>query len=169
MNNDVLFCLKESVQTNTEQVLLQNICSIYGAATHQIANISFDINGSATEITALDIAQALKTKMPACNPVNMGPSKCTVFRLQQRQNLLVRLLKTLFLCAVMFFGGAVAIMTFHEDVSMRAVHSRIYEFFTGIEAESVPAVSIPYSIGILNRLNHDFRAAAAKKSKANCA
>jgi len=48
----------------------------------------------------------------------------------------------------MFFGGAIAIMTFHEDVSMRGVHSNIYSFFTGKKIDNVPIVSIPYSIGI---------------------
>ena len=148
MNNDVLFCLKETVQTQNSQVALNDICSIYGVDIQLGAHVRFDTSGPAAEITALDIARALKTQMPMCRPVNMGPPKCTVFRLQRRAGRMIRLLKTLFLCAVMFFGGAVAIMTFHEDVSMRAVHSHIYEFFTGIKAEIVPAVSIPYSIGI---------------------
>ena len=54
----------------------------------------------------------------------------------------------LLLCLVMFFGGAVAIMTFHEDVDMGRVHSDIYAFFTGVQQENVPVVSVPYSIGV---------------------
>ena len=49
----------------------------------------------------------------------------------------------------MFFGGAVAIMTFHEDVNMPAVLGDIYAFFTGDAAQNAPIVSVPYSVGIV--------------------
>ena len=41
---------------------------------------------------------------------------------------LLKALKVVLLCLV-FFGGAVAIMTFHEDVDMGQVHSNIYAFY----------------------------------------
>ena len=165
MNDEVLFCLKETVQTKAEKVLLKDICSVNGADMQQVGNIVFDLRGRATEITALDVAAVLKMQMPACSPVNMGPPKCTVFRLPRPTSAFVRLVKSAFLCVVMFFGGAIAIMTFHEDVSMRAVHSRIYEFFTGESTEFAPIVSIPYSAGIAIGLIVIFGLLRRKKAK----
>lgn len=49
---------------------------------------------------------------------------------------------------LLFFGAALAIMNFHEDVSMQAVHQRIYKIITGKENIKPLIFQIPYSIGL---------------------
>jgi stage V sporulation protein AA len=49
---------------------------------------------------------------------------------------------------LLFFGAALAIMNFHEDVSMQAVHQRIYKIITGKENVKPLILQIPYSIGL---------------------
>jgi len=49
---------------------------------------------------------------------------------------------------LLFFGAALAIMNFHEDVSMQAVHQRIYKIITGKENVKPLLLQIPYSIGL---------------------
>jgi stage V sporulation protein AA len=49
---------------------------------------------------------------------------------------------------LLFIGSGLAIMNFHEDVSMGEVHSRIYELLTGQKLEHPLLMQIPYSIGI---------------------
>lgn len=49
---------------------------------------------------------------------------------------------------LLFFGSGLAIMNFHEDVSMPAVHRRIVFLLTGEEVERPYALQIPYSFGI---------------------
>ncbi|PLR99945.1 stage V sporulation protein AA [Bacillus sp. T33-2] len=49
---------------------------------------------------------------------------------------------------LLFLGAALAIMNFHEDVSMQAVQQRIYTIITG-EVEKKPLLfQIPYSVGL---------------------
>lgn len=49
---------------------------------------------------------------------------------------------------LLFFGSAMAIMNFHDDVSMRTVQEKIYFIITG-KRESKPILfQIPYSIGL---------------------
>lgn len=50
--------------------------------------------------------------------------------------------------ALLFFGSGLAIMNFHEDVSMPEVHRRIVALVTGREVERPYMLQIPYSIGI---------------------
>ncbi len=50
--------------------------------------------------------------------------------------------------ALLFFGSGLAIMNFHEDVSMPEVHRRIVTLVTGEEVEHPYVLQIPYSIGI---------------------
>ncbi|APH04536.1 stage V sporulation protein AA [Bacillus weihaiensis] len=49
---------------------------------------------------------------------------------------------------LLFIGAGLAIMNFHEDVSMQAVHQRIYRIVTGEENEQPLILQIPYSIGL---------------------
>lgn len=49
---------------------------------------------------------------------------------------------------LLFFGSGLAIMNFHEDVSMPAVHQRIVFLLTGEKVEHPYLLQIPYSFGI---------------------
>lgn len=49
---------------------------------------------------------------------------------------------------LLFFGSGLAIMNFHEDVSMPAVHQRIVYLLTGETVEHPYVLQIPYSFGI---------------------
>lgn len=49
---------------------------------------------------------------------------------------------------LLFIGSGLAIMNFHEDVSMPEVHGRIYELLTGERNEHPYWLQIPYSVGI---------------------
>lgn len=49
---------------------------------------------------------------------------------------------------LLFVGAGLAIMNFHEDVSMQQVHQRIYTIITGEKVEQPLLLQIPYSIGL---------------------
>lgn len=54
----------------------------------------------------------------------------------------------IFVWLLLFFGSGLAIMYFHEDVSMREVHQHIYFMVTGNKIEFPLLLQIPYSIGL---------------------
>lgn len=62
---------------------------------------------------------------------------------------------------LLFIGSALAIMNFHEDVSMGAVHQKIYKIVTGHSVKKPLLLQIPYSIGLgfgmIMFFNHLFR------------
>lgn len=49
---------------------------------------------------------------------------------------------------LLFVGSGLAIMNFHEDVSMMEVHQRLYEMITGRRSEHPYWLQIPYSFGL---------------------
>lgn len=49
---------------------------------------------------------------------------------------------------LLFFGSAMAIMNFHDDVSMRSVQEKLYKIITGVEDTKPWIFQIPYSIGL---------------------
>lgn len=73
-------------------------------------------------------------------------------------------LAPVYFCGVwvlLFIGAALAIMNFHEDVSMQAVHEKIYRIVTGKDNSYPLILQIPYSfglgIGMILFFNHLFR------------
>ena len=49
---------------------------------------------------------------------------------------------------LLFFGSAMAIMNFHDDVSMRSVQEKIYTIITGKQDPKPWLFQIPYSLGL---------------------
>lgn len=62
---------------------------------------------------------------------------------------------------LLFIGAALAIMNFHEDVSMRQVHQKLFYMLTGVRDEKPLLLQIPYSfglgLGMVLFFNHLFR------------
>ncbi|MDP4169204.1 MAG: stage V sporulation protein AA [Bacillota bacterium] len=62
---------------------------------------------------------------------------------------------------LLFFGSALAIMNFHDDVSMRSVQEKIFTIITGRHESKPFLFQIPYSIGLglgmILFFNHVFR------------
>jgi stage V sporulation protein AA len=62
---------------------------------------------------------------------------------------------------LLFFGSAMAIMNFHDDVSMRNVQEKLYTLITGHKEPKPLLFQIPYSIGLglgmILFFNHIFR------------
>ena len=148
MSKELFFSLEKNSYSNAPRVRLSSICAIYGANASPLDEVYFEIKEQALTITAFDVMTRLLPFYPGYTITNLGPTECDVFLKHAEKSPVLKILAVIFLCAVMFFGGAVAIMTFHEDVAMPKVHSDIYAFFTGERIEKTPVVSIPYSFGI---------------------
>ena len=149
MERPLYFSLRDTAYTGSAGLSLNDICVISGAPTDPLAGVRIPVSGPMTRVSALWTAETLCALYPGRVPLSVGAPECRVFLREQRHNRVVTALKVTLLAVVMFFGGAVAIMTFHEDVNMPAVLSDIYAFFTGVQTENAPVVSIPYSAGIV--------------------
>lgn len=148
MEKALYFCLKETIYISGESVRLSEICSVHGVDDRPLKSAIFRVEKAANIVTAFEVSKKLCELYPSYSVNNIGPSESKIFLKNKQPGKVLNFIKVSFLCIVMFFGGAIAIMTFHEDVSMRSVHSNIYQFYTGEEVDSVPIVSIPYSVGI---------------------
>jgi stage V sporulation protein AA len=49
---------------------------------------------------------------------------------------------------LLFFGSAMAIMNFHDDVSMQSVQEKLFTIITGMKHSKPWVFQIPYSIGL---------------------
>lgn len=148
MATDLYFSLEKTVYVSDRRVKLSEFCTVLGANARALDSVVFNLDGDALAISALEVTRKLTELYPGYTVTSLGSEECGIFLKHKKQSPLTKAAKAVLLCIVMFFGGAVAIMTFHEDVNMRGVHTSIYAFFNGgVQAESL-IVSIPYTLGI---------------------
>ncbi|MBY6035628.1 stage V sporulation protein AA [Fictibacillus nanhaiensis] len=89
----------------------------------------------------------------------VGPAQ-TILEIQMKQKTMAPVYFVL-VWLLLFTGSALAIMNFHEDVSMQLVHQKIYYMITGHFKEQPLLLQVPYSfglgLGMILFFNHIFR------------
>jgi stage V sporulation protein AA len=106
-------------------------------------------DGTFVLVDMLRVVAAVKKQYPAVVIEHFGEPHTLVDLIndkakQKRPNLGLFLI----MCVLLFIGSGLAIMNFHEDVSMPEVHRRIYELVTGRESDKPYLLQIPYSLGL---------------------
>ncbi|AUS08589.1 stage V sporulation protein AA [Laceyella sacchari] len=103
-------------------------------------------HGNYLVIDVIDIIQLVQKKFPMIEVQQVGPHQMLVeVKLSDKRP---RFLYVMLVSLVLFAGSGLAIMNFHTDVSMAAVHERIVFLLTGQHVKKPLLLQIPYSIGI---------------------
>lgn len=105
-----------------------------------------DCEGNKILIDMMLIVKIVKKQYPFLQIEHFGEPHCLVEICESRKP--PNLLQIAAVWLLLFIGSGLAIMNFHADVSMAAVHQRIYQLLTGKWAEHPLLLQIPYSIGI---------------------
>lgn len=103
-------------------------------------------DGNVVLVDMMHIVKSVHQKYPGLQVEHFGEPHVLIEVQQQ-----LRKPNRLALAAVwllLFIGSGLAIMNFHADVSMQAVHQRLYEMITGVHSEHPYWLQIPYSIGL---------------------
>ena len=104
-------------------------------------------------LLAVDAAQVLAQVQEACPEAELswlGPARAWVQAPRPRpMRKPVRAVLSALCGLTLLIGGALAIMNFHADVDMPAVHRTLFRAMTGREDAGVVGwVSLPYSVGL---------------------
>lgn len=130
---------------------------------HQLANLSGDqtiikrighlavyqiqpTDGSRVQIDIMTIIASIHSILPKLDIQVVGSVNTVVYVRQPQKRL--RPLYIALVWLLLFVGSGLAVMNFHEDVSMRAVHIRLYYLVTGEETLYPLWLQIPYSLGL---------------------
>ncbi len=105
------------------------------------------------------VLEQIRSNFPNLDIQPLGPSQSLVEIIIERKAITPVFFIAIWL--LLFFGAALTILNFHEDVSMQEVHQRIYTIITGKEEYKPLLLQIPYSIGLglgmILFFNHIFR------------
>lgn len=110
-------------------------------------------------IDVMRVIATIQKKKPGLDVQTIGPVQ-SILEIQMQQKKLAPVYFVL-VWLLLFTGSALAIMNFHEDVSMQLVHQKIYFMITGHYKEQPLLLQIPYSfglgLGMILFFNHLFR------------
>lgn len=110
-------------------------------------------------IDVMKVIQFIQEKHPTLEVQTVGPPQTIIEVVFEKKHMSMPLF--VFVWLLLFVGAALAIMNFHEDVSMPEVHQKLYTVLTGQEVAKPLLFQIPYSIGLglgmILFFNHLFR------------
>jgi stage V sporulation protein AA len=135
-----------------DKVLLKQISQfiVHPALERSLSNLLVhDISPQDEHLVVIDIMKVIdliKEFDPDLEVESFGPTQTIVEIVHPRKS--PQFLLVLFVWLLLFVGSGLAIMNFHEDVSMLAVHQKIFKMITGEEQEHPLLLQIPYSVGI---------------------
>lgn len=110
-------------------------------------------------IDMMHIVRAVLDADPSLDVQMVGPSQTIVEVVYEKRRF--SMASFLLVWLLLFVGSAMAIMNFHEDVSMQQAHRHLYQMMTGQSVDKPLLLQIPYSlglgIGMILFFNHWFR------------
>ncbi|MGG4469145.1 stage V sporulation protein AA [Paenibacillus alvei] len=135
-----------------EDVLLKDLAQVIAADSlmEQLNNlVIYSISESDRNIIIIDSTRVIK-EIRSFN-LNLeiqiiGPAQTIIEVILKKKEVSIPLFLLVWL--LLFIGSALTIMNFHEDVSMQAVHQKLYKIITGKEVEKPLIFQIPYSLGL---------------------
>ncbi|MDN4527323.1 stage V sporulation protein AA [Fictibacillus fluitans] len=97
-------------------------------------------------LDVMKVVQHIQHVLPGIEIQTVGPAQ-SILEIQYKKKKLTPVYFVL-VWLLLFIGSALAIMNFHEDVSMQVVHQKIYYMVTGHYDNQPLVLQIPYSLGL---------------------
>jgi stage V sporulation protein AA len=139
VHQSILVKFQDIAQVIADEEIYQKIIAIpIHKVTKQDNNIII--------IDAMKVINLITTLYPNADIQIIGPTQTIIEVISKKKGVSIPLFILIWL--LLFFGAAMAIMNFHEDVSMKAVHQHIYTIITGNYNPHPLIFQIPYSIGL---------------------
>ena len=131
--------LKDVAQIIAPEPVLSNIKTMM---VHQLTQKDRNI----VVIDVMKVINLITDTLEDCEVQTIGPAQTIIEVTLKKKGVSIPFF--LLIWFLLFFGSAMAIMNFHDDVSMKSVHEKVYTIITG-EKDAKPLLfQIPYSIGL---------------------
>jgi stage V sporulation protein AA len=145
--------MRNRVKTPPEEtVLLKDIAQVIApdeVLSHIQTMIIHQLTAADRNIVIIDVMkviQLIKSEVEGLEIQTIGPAQTIIEVTYKKKG--VSLPYFLLIWFLLFFGSAMAIMNFHDDVSMKSVQEKIYTIVTGKKETKPLLFQIPYSIGL---------------------
>jgi len=157
MKNNYLYVkVDKNNRVSNKVVCLEDVAKLYSAdklmvneLNHQVILIIKEEKSSNYTFSILKIIEVISKFYPEVVIINLGQVDFIV-QYQPAKKIIkfIEYAKVVFVCFIVFFGAAFAIMTFNMDVNVKDVFDKVYELIMGSEKEGGTILEISYSIGL---------------------
>lgn len=140
------------IRVNQTKIVLDDIAKLVGAkeVVNKLRSLPiYEVTKSDRNIIVIDLSIVIEKISERYQKIDIqaiGPSQ-TIIEIVPNQSG-NRTFLFLLVWLLLFIGSALTIMNFHEDVSMPAVHQKLYKLITGSDAQKPLILQIPYSFGL---------------------
>ena len=146
---------KKFVLNEKKVVFIKDIADVYSPkGQDEIKNTIIlkipDVKRGVYSISSLEIVEKILNKFPYATIINQGENEVLIeySQKQPKENRILTLAKVLFVSAVLFAGGATAIMSFHSDAEIPDIIESYYDVFDGESQKDHKLLEISYAIGL---------------------
>ncbi|RSK27707.1 stage V sporulation protein AA [Bacillus sp. HMF5848] len=153
MGNTVYIRMRNRIEVQPNAVItLGDISRVVSYPDLELALknlVLYRVNMTDKNLIVIDIAKVIAKVQESYQDLEiqpLGPSQTIIEVLYSKNKYQPAFI--VFVWLLLFIGSAVAIMNFHEDVSMKEVHQKIYTLITGEKNEHPLVLQIPYSFGL---------------------
>ncbi|MCJ8006728.1 stage V sporulation protein AA [Lederbergia wuyishanensis] len=111
--------------------------------------VVYELKKDDNQLVVLDVMRIIhiiSRHFPDCEVQTIGPTQTIIEIIKEKKIKIWPFF--IFVWILLFTGSGLAILNFHEEVSMQAVHQKLYWIITGKEVEKPLLLQIPYSFGI---------------------
>ncbi|WP_281368249.1 stage V sporulation protein AA [Neobacillus endophyticus] len=132
-------CLKDVAQIIAPETVLPMLKEIH---VHRLT----DADGNIVVIDVMKVIQLITERFGEIEVQTIGPAQTIVEVMTKQKGVSIPFF--LLIWFLLFFGSAMTLMNFHDDVSMQSVQEKIYTIITGEKAAKPLLFQIPYSVGL---------------------
>ena len=148
-HKEFVISLKSEYKTTNHVIAFDEVCNVWDMDTHSFIKTGIQLEtGKIRVLRVIDAVALINQKFPDHEIKITGNESCVIAH-DKTVSPVWAFIKTILLSIILFFGGAIGIISFNEDVEMKMVHNKINTILTGKTQENAPLLSVPYSIGIL--------------------
>lgn len=156
MNKIIYLNLRQNSEVNTKDVFIKDLGCVWCSdkdiekECREIKVMHIDKKEHARlTYSVMDIIELILTDIQDAQVTNLGETDIIIDYQPDKKKIGVwDWVKTIFVCFMVFFGGAFAIMTFNNDCSVSEAFAQIYKLVMGHEAEGASIIEAAYSIGL---------------------
>lgn len=153
VENTIYIRMRHRLQVRPhDSIKLQDVAQLIAedSLLEKVKNsIVYKVSEKDQNIIILDVMKVIPILTNGVGQINIeiiGPTQTIIEVVYKKIGVSIPLFILIWL--LLFFGAALAIMNFHEDVSMQAVHQRIFKIITGKQSVKPLILQIPYSLGL---------------------
>lgn len=152
----VYICFTKNNEVNTRDIRVKDVAKVWcknKEIINKINNIEIvkikEAPSRRYVMTALKVISIIDEKIPNIELVNIGITEFIIsYKKMKHTNTIWSLTKIVFISAIVFCGGAFAIMAYENDVSISGIFEGVNEWLNNVK-NGVFIEKIAYSIGLI--------------------